>query len=225
MSARDRITLDGQDIGVEPPARLWLYHKPAGLVCSHRDEKGRSTLFDSLPAHMPRVVSVGRLDLNSEGLLLLTNNGALKRQLELPANGGVRQYRVRFYGRASDACFAPLRRGMVVEGQPFQPMAVSLEQQSGANGWVHLALREGKNREIRRALKAIGLVANRLIRIAYGPFQLGALASGDLKEVPRRVVRDQLGLAPSHRQGAKEGAKGKLGKGARVSASKKTQGR
>ncbi|MDR9394735.1 MAG: pseudouridine synthase [Roseovarius sp.] len=190
----DRVTVDGRALGQPDPPRLWLYHKPAGLVTTTRDEQGRPTIFDELPADLPRVMSVGRLDLNSEGLLLLTNDGALKRRMELPSTGWLRKYRVRIKGRPSDDTFEPLRKGIEVDGDTFQPMTVTLDRQQGANAWVTLGLREGRNREIRRAMTALGLTVNRLIRISYGPFQLGQLKPGEVQEIRPRVLRDQLGL-------------------------------
>ncbi len=195
VTSTDRITVDGRDLAEPEPPRLWLYHKPAGLVTTTRDEQGRSTIFDDLPEDLPRVMSVGRLDLNSEGLLLLTNDGGLKRRLELPSTGWVRKYRVRVNGRPSDETFAPLREGLIIDGETFQPMTVTLDRQKGANAWVTVAIREGKNREIRRAMEAVGLQVNRLIRVSYGPFQLGQLKSGETQEIRPRILRDQLGLA------------------------------
>lgn len=194
VTAKDRITVDGHPVGEPDPPRLWLYHKPAGRVTTARDEQGRPTVFDDLPDDMPRVMPVGRLDLNSEGLLLLTNDGGIKRRLELPATGWARRYRVRLHGRPTDETFQPLRDGLTVEGQRFLPMQVTLDRQQGANAWVTVAIREGKNREVRRAMADIGLTVNRLIRISYGPFQLGSLAPGAVEEVRPRVLRDQLGL-------------------------------
>ena len=194
VTDRDRITLDGKPLAAAEPPRLWLYHKPAGLVSTTRDEEGRPTIFDKLPEDMPRVMSIGRLDLTSEGLLLLTNDGAIKRRLELPSTGWTRRYRVRVRGRPGDTTFDPLRQGLTLDGERFQPMTVTLDRQQGANAWVTVALREGRNREIRRAMEAVGLTVNRLIRVSYGPFQLGALKPGAVEEVRRRVLRDQLGL-------------------------------
>ncbi|MGF1444888.1 MAG: pseudouridine synthase [Pikeienuella sp.] len=206
VTARDRIEVDDQPLAEAEPARLWRYHKPAGLVTTARDEKGRETVFDRLPADMPRVMSIGRLDLTSEGLLLLTNDGELKRRLELPATGWMRRYRVRAHGAPTAAMLAPLERGITVGGERFQPMRVEIERQQGANAWLSIGLREGKNREIRRALEAVGLTVNRLIRVSYGPFQLGDLAEGAVDEIKARVLADQLGLArPGARASAARG--------------------
>ena len=194
VTPADKVVVNGRALEAAEPARLWLYHKPTGLVTTTRDEKGRRTIYDDLPEDMPRVMSVGRLDLNSEGLLLLTNDGELKRKLELPSTGWLRRYRVRVNGRPTDASFEPLRKGLVVDGEAFQPMIVSLDRQQGANAWITVAIREGKNREIRRAMEAVGLVVNRLIRLSYGPFQLGQLKPGAVEEIRPRVMRDQLGM-------------------------------
>lgn len=204
VTATDRISVDGKALAEPEPARLWLYHKPAGLVTTARDEKGRPTVFDALPEDMPRVISVGRLDINSEGLLLLTNDGEIKRQLELPSTGWLRKYRVRIKGTPKDEDFAPLRQGLVIGAERFQPMIVSLDRQQGANAWLTIGIREGKNREIRRAMEDVGFVVNRLIRVSYGPFQLGQIKEGEVEEVRRKVMRDQLGLdAPQKDTGEK----------------------
>ncbi len=197
ITASDRISVRGEPVGAPEPARLWLYYKPDGLVTSTNDEKGRQTVFDTLPPDMPRVMSVGRLDLNSEGLLLLTNDGELKRRLELPSTGWLRKYRVRIKGNPTDPDLEPLRKGITVDGEKFQPMTVVLDRIQGANAWLTVALREGKNREIRRAMLAINLTVNRLIRISYGPFRLGDMEPGAIEEVRGRVLRDQLGLDPN----------------------------
>ncbi|PZQ49836.1 MAG: pseudouridine synthase [Rhodovulum sulfidophilum] len=195
VTAGDRITVDGKPLAEAEATRLWRYHKPAGLVTTDRDEKGRDTVFDHLPADMPRVLSIGRLDLASEGLLLLTNDGELKRRLELPSTGWLRKYRVRAKGEPDPSTLDPLRRGVTVDGERFQPMSVTIDRQQGANVWLTIGLREGKNREIRRALDSVGLSVNRLIRLSYGPFQLGDLAPGAVEEVRPKILRDQLGVA------------------------------
>ena len=190
----DKVTVDGKPMTPPEPPRLWLYHKPIGLVSTTRDEQGRATIYDKLPPELPRVVTVGRLDINSEGLLLLTNDGGVKRQMELPSTGWLRKYRVRVNGRPTDVQLEPLRQGITVDGERFQPMTVIIDRQQGANAWLTVSLREGKNREIRRALQDIGLSVNRLIRISYGPFQLNTLKAGAVEEIRRKVLRDQLGL-------------------------------
>ena len=197
VTSRDKITVRGELIGEPEQARLWLYYKPDGLVTSENDEKGRETVFDNLPEELPRVMSIGRLDLNSEGLLLLTNDGAIKRRLELPSTGWLRKYRVRVNGNPMDPDLEPLRKGIVVDGEKFQPMIVVLDRIQGANAWLTVGLREGKNREIRRAMSAINLTVNRLIRISYGPFRLGDLTPGQVEEVRGKVLRDQLGEGPT----------------------------
>jgi 23S rRNA pseudouridine2605 synthase len=209
VTPKDKIIVDGKPVAEPEPPRIWLYHKPTGLVTTNRDEKGRETIFDALPEDMPRVMTVGRLDLNSEGLLLLTNDGEVKRKLELPSTGWLRKYRVRINGRAKHEDFAPLRKGLRIGAEKFQPMDVALDRQQGANAWVTVALREGKNREIRRAMEEIGFTVNRLIRVSYGPFQLGNLKPGEVDELRRRVVRDQLGLDadPDAKTGSKTGTK------------------
>jgi 23S rRNA pseudouridine2605 synthase len=222
VTPADKIAVDGQPLAEPDRPRLWLYHKPTGLVTTARDEKGRETVFDKLPAEMPRVMPVGRLDLNSEGLLLLTNDGEIKRRLELPSTGWLRKYRVRVKGTPDDAALQPLRAGIAVEGERFQPMEVTVDRQQGANAWLTIGLREGKNREIRRALAEIGLTVNRLIRVGYGPFRLGDLKPGETEEVRPRVLRDQLGLdkefrhtagsKPAAKRRARQRASGPLGK-------------
>ena len=218
VTPADRIEVDGKPLPEADRPRLWLYHKPAGLVTTTRDDKGRPTIFDRLPEDMPRVMTVGRLDLNSEGLLLLTNDGELKRRLELPSTGWLRRYRVRMKGTPTDADFERLRKGLTLEGLRYQPMKVSLDRQQGANAWATVGIREGKNREIRRAMGAIGMTVNRLIRVSYGPFNLGDLSPGEVVEVRPRVLADQLNL-PGAVEGhaEKDRRKGPRGKGQRKS--------
>ncbi len=216
VTSADRIVVEGKALEAAEPPRVWLYHKPAGLVTTERDEKGRETVFDALPETMPRVMSIGRLDLNSEGLLLLTNDGAIKRRLELPSTGWLRRYRVRVNGAPGEAAMAELRAGIEVDGERFQPMSVTLDRQQGANAWLTVGLREGRNREIRRAAEAVGLVVNRLIRVSYGPFQLGQLKRGEVSEVKGRILRDQLGMDP---EDVPEGAPAKKGRRPAASSS------
>lgn len=192
VTAKDKVQVDGRPIGAAEPTRLWRYHKPSGLVTTHRDPGGRATVFEHLPKDMPRVISVGRLDLTSEGLLLLTNDGELARRLELPSNGWLRRYRARAFGRVEQEELDQLKNGITVEGVRYGPIEARLER-AAANSWITLSLTEGKNREVRRVLEALGLKVNRLIRISYGPFQLGTLASGAVEEIPRKVLKDQLG--------------------------------
>jgi 23S rRNA pseudouridine2605 synthase len=192
VTAKDKVQVDGRPIGAAELTRLWRYHKPSGLVTTHRDPGGRSTVFEHLPRDMPRVISVGRLDLTSEGLLLLTNDGALARRLELPSNGWVRRYRARAFGRIEQEELDKLKNGITVEGVRYGRIDARLER-AAANSWITLSLTEGKNREVRRVLEALGLKVNRLIRIAYGPFQLGTLAPGAIEEIPRKVLKEQLG--------------------------------
>ncbi len=201
VTRKDRIVANGTLVGEPDAARMWLYHKPSGLVTSNSDEKGRRTIFDELPEDLPRVMTVGRLDLNSEGLLLLTNDGDVKRKLELPSTGWLRRYRVRVNGRVTEELLEPLRQGITYERITYQPMDVTLDRQQGANAWLTIGLREGKNREIRRALSEIGFNVNRLIRVSYGPFQLGNLKEGAVEEIRRKVLRDQLGLEIEEPQG------------------------
>jgi 23S rRNA pseudouridine2605 synthase len=205
----DVLSVDGAVVGAAEPTRVWRYHKPSGLVTTHRDPAGRPTVFDALPAHLPRVISIGRLDLNSEGLLLLTNDGALARALELPSSGWVRQYRARAYGRTTQAQLDTLKDGLTVEGVVYGPILARLDKvqrkagapaESSANVWISVSLTEGKNREVRRVLESIGLKVNRLVRLAYGPFALATLATGQVEEVGPRVIREQLAdfIAPEN---------------------------
>jgi 23S rRNA pseudouridine2605 synthase len=187
------IEVDGKKLGKPPASRLWRYHKPAGLVTTHRDEKERPTIFEKLPPCLPRVVSIGRLDLNSEGLLLLTNDGALARRLELPATGWLRRYKVRVHGIVEAERLTPLAKGITIDGVAYGPIAAKLERQQGSNAWLEMGLREGRNREVRRVIEHLGYAVTRLIRLSYGPFQLGLLERGAVEEVPRKVLAEQLG--------------------------------
>lgn len=193
----DQVTVDGKPLPETPRRRLWRYHKPPGLVTTHSDPQGRPTVFQRLPEELGRVISVGRLDLSSEGLLLLTNDGGLARRLELPATGWTRRYRVRAHGAVEEAALDRLRRGLTLDGIRYGPIDARLERQQGSNVWLALGLREGKNREVRKVLEALGLRVNRLIRVAYGPFQLGNLGRGEVAEVSSKVLREQLGKEPA----------------------------
>ncbi|EGP59008.1 ribosomal large subunit pseudouridine synthase B [Agrobacterium tumefaciens F2] len=189
----DKIEVDGMPIRGAERTRLWLYHKPAGLVTTNSDPEGRPTVFDNLPGELPRVLSIGRLDINTEGLLLLTNDGGLSRVLELPTTGWLRRYRVRAHGEVDQAALDKLKEGIAVDGVLYGAIDATLDRTQGHNVWITMGLREGKNREIKNVLGALGLEVNRLIRISYGPFQLGDLAEGKVLEVRGRMLRDQLG--------------------------------
>ncbi len=188
----DIVQVDGKPIPEPEPTRLWRYHKPSGLVTTARDEKGRETVFDRMPPNMPRVVSVGRLDLTTEGLLLLTNDGELARFLEMPATGWTRRYRVRVFGEVDEIQLAALAKGPTIEGVKYGPVEAVLDRVQGRNAWLTVSIKEGKNREIRKVMDSLGLTVNRLIRVAYGPFQLGKLPEGEVEEVPRRIVKEQV---------------------------------
>jgi 23S rRNA pseudouridine2605 synthase len=196
VTAGDIVQVGGQVVDPPARARLWRYHKPEGLVTTHKDEAGRPTVFEKLPAELPRVVSVGRLDLNSEGLLLLTNDGALARQLELPANGWLRRYRVRVHGEVEPSRLAALANGVTIEGVRYAGIEAGLDSRKGSNAWLTVSLREGRNREIRKVMAHLNLSVTRLIRIAYGPFQLGTLDRGAVAEVSTKIMREQLGSKP-----------------------------
>ena len=193
VTAADAVLVDGRPVGAAEPTRVWRYHKPSGLVTTHRDPAGRPTVFQHLPPDMPRVISVGRLDLTSEGLLLLTNDGELARRLELPANAWLRRYRTRAFGRVTQEELDTLKDGITVDGVRYGSIDAKLERGGASNAWITLSLTEGKNREVRRVLDALGLKVNRLIRTSYGPFQLGTLPPGAVEEIPRKVLREQLG--------------------------------
>ncbi len=193
VSAASHIVVDGKVLEAAGPSRLWLYHKPAGLITTHCDPQGRNTVFEKLPKELPRVISIGRLDLNSEGLLLLTTDGELARKLEHPETGWLRRYRVRIHGRPADGELAKLEKGLTIDGMRYGPIKAEIDRRQGANTWLTMSLAEGKNREIRRVLNHLGYQVNRLIRTAYGPFQLGNLKTGEAREVSGKVIREQTG--------------------------------
>ena len=194
VTARDAITVDGKPVGEPERTRVWRYHKPVGLVTSARDEKGRKTVFDALPGDMPRVISIGRLDITSEGLLLLTNDGELARLLELPKTGWSRRYRVRLYGRIAQDDLYKLKNGVTIDGFRYGPIAAIQDRIQKEISWATVTLKEGKNREIRKVMEHLGCQVTRLIRLSYGPFQLGNLEAGKVEQVPARVLREQAGV-------------------------------
>lgn len=193
VSSSDVITVDQQSLPKKEKTRVWRYYKPAGLVTSHKDPQGRPTVFDSLPDTLPRVISVGRLDLNSEGLLLLTNDGEFARQMEMPATGWVRRYRVRIHGEMTPEIMEKLAKGVTVEGVRYAGAQVSIDKKQGSNTWLTVALKEGKNREIRRLMEYFGFQVTRLIRVSYGPFQLGNMEKGAVDEISGKTLQEQLG--------------------------------
>ncbi len=189
----DVISVDNNIIPTKQPSRLWCYHKPVGLVTTHKDPAGRPTVFDNLPKYLPRVISVGRLDLNSEGLLLLTTNGELARSLEHPSKAWKRKYRVRIHGKITPDIILKLKTGIVINGIKYAPVLVEIEphQAQGTNQWIQVTLTEGKNREIRKIMNHFGFHVSRLIRISYGPFQLGNLPVGEVREISKKVIKEQ----------------------------------
>ncbi|MEH3146580.1 MAG: pseudouridine synthase [Methylobacterium frigidaeris] len=189
----DRITIDGEPLPTRERTRLWILHKPRGVVTTARDPEGRATVFDGLPEDLPRVVAVGRLDINTEGLLLLTNDGGLAKVIAHPETGWLRRYRVRAYGDVDQAALDRLRKGVTIDGMEYGPVEATLDRQQGDNVWLTFGLREGKNREVKRILEHLGLSVNRLIRLSFGPFQLGDLEVGLVEEVRTKVLREQLG--------------------------------
>ena len=193
VTANDVITVDGKPLPPRERTRLFMFHKPRGLMTTHADPEGRPTVFDNLPEGLPRLISIGRLDFNTEGLLLLTNDGGLARALELPDTGWLRRYRVRAHGEVTQGQLDELKKGVEVDGVKYGPIDATLERDQGANVWLVFAIREGKNREVRNVMAHLGLEVNRLIRISYGPFQLGELEEGQVEEIKTRVLRDQLG--------------------------------
>ncbi|MFL5159765.1 MAG: pseudouridine synthase, partial [Microvirga sp.] len=195
VTAADKITVDGEPLPAKERTRLWLFHKPRGLVTTARDPEGRPTVFDNLPEDLPRVVAVGRLDINTEGLLLLTNDGGLARMIAHPDTGWLRRYKVRAHGEINQADLDRLRDGISIDGIDYGPIEARLDRVQGDNAWITMGLREGKNREIKRILEHLGVRVNRLIRMSFGPFQLGDLEVGLVEEVKTKVLKDQLGTA------------------------------
>ncbi|MEE9272358.1 MAG: pseudouridine synthase [Robiginitomaculum sp.] len=193
VTDKDKIEVNGKIIMGKEIPRLWRYHKPSGFLTTHNDPGGRPTVFENLPADLPRVISIGRLDMTSEGLLLLTNDGELARKLELPSTAWARRYKTRAYGKPTQEKLDSLMQGVMIDGRRTGPIEAKLDKQQGTNAWMSITIREGKNREVRRALEVIGLKVNRLIRISYGPFQLGDLDKGKVELVPNRILRDQVG--------------------------------
>jgi 23S rRNA pseudouridine2605 synthase len=198
------IAIDGKPVAEPAPARIWRYHKPAGLVTTHKDPKGRPTVFDSLPKTLPRVVSIGRLDFNTEGLLLLTNDGGIARRMELPSGGWPRQYRVRLFGDVTQAQFDKLAEGITVDGVRYGPIIADLEHARGTHNWATVTIKEGKNREVKRIMESLGLRVARLIRVQFGPFHLGQLAVGAVEEVPAKLWRENLGIGRKRRDSGKD---------------------
>lgn len=190
VGEKDIIVVDGNPLKAQEEARIWCYYKPAGLVTTHKDPAGRPTVFEKLPKYLPRVISVGRLDFNSEGLLLLTNNGELARYMELPSTGWKRNYRVRVHGKLTGEVMSRLSKGVKIDGISYAPCTLSVEKTQGTNTWVLMTLSEGKNREIRKLMEFFGLQVTRLIRVSYGPFQLGNLEEGGVREVSTRAVKE-----------------------------------
>ena len=193
VTAADRIEVDGAPLRARERTRLFLYHKPRGLVTTHSDPEGRDTIFRALPRNLPRLISVGRLDINTEGLLLLTNDGGLARVLELPVTGWLRRYRVRALGRVQQEALDRLRGGITIDGIRYGPIEATLDREQGANVWLTFGIREGKNREVRKVLESLGLKVNRLIRVSFGPFDLGDLDDGAVREIETSELRAKLG--------------------------------
>jgi 23S rRNA pseudouridine2605 synthase len=193
VTATDVVLVDNLPLPQKEETRLWRYHKPGGLVVSNRDPEGRPTVFQKLREQLPRVLSIGRLDINTEGLLLLTNDGELARFLELPATGWIRRYRVRAFGRIEEAALKRIENGVVIDGVRYGPVEAKIERVQGDNSWLTIAIREGKNREVKRICEHLGLQVNRLIRTGFGPFQLGELPRGGIEEVPTRVMKSSVG--------------------------------
>lgn len=193
ITKNDIVKIDGSLLPSAAPVQLWLYHKPKGLVTTHNDPQGRATVFENLPSHLPRVISVGRLDYNTEGLLLLTNSGQLAREFELPTTGWLRSYRVRARGRVMPDDIEKLAKGLQIDGVQYGPVEASIDSIQGANTWLTIGIREGKNREVKKILSFLGLIVSRLIRVSFGPFELGSLARGEVESIPRRHLIEAIG--------------------------------
>ena len=218
VSGKDKVLVDGKPLPSAEPARLWRYHKPRGLVTTHADPEGRPTVFDKMPPELPRVVSIGRLDYNTEGLLLMTNDGALARHMELPATGWTRRYRVRAKGRVTPADLEKIKDGVEIDGVRYGPIEAAIDSVQGANMWLTIAIREGKNREVRKILTHLGVDVNRLIRVSFGPFQLLDLAPGGVEQVKRRTLVEQIGPKLAQELGLSEGTEERKARHARGKA-------
>jgi len=199
VTSAHAIMVDNNPLKAPEAARMWRYHKPPGLVTTHKDEKGRPTVFASLPPSLGRVVSVGRLDFNSEGLLLLTNDGEIARRMEIPASGWTRLYRARLFGKVTQQDLDRLATGVTIDGVKYGPVVANLERSKGVYAWASVSLKEGKNREVKRVMENLGLRVARLIRTSYGPFQLGQLAPGGIEEIPSKLWREKLGIGRKKR--------------------------
>jgi len=202
VTENDLVAVDDKPLAQPEAARMWRYHKPSGLVTTHKDEKGRPTVFAGLPKSLGRVVSVGRLDFNSEGLLLLTNDGDIARRMEVPSAGWTRVYRVRLFGKVTQQDLEKLAQGVTIDGVKYGPILADLERAKGVYAWAKVSLKEGKNREVKRVMESLGLKVARLIRVSYGPFQLGQLAEGQIEEIPARLWREKLGIGRKKRGAA-----------------------
>jgi 23S rRNA pseudouridine2605 synthase len=221
VGPKDKVIVDGRALPAAEPVKLWRYHKPKGLVTTHNDPQGRPTVFDKLPPEMERVISIGRLDFNTEGLLLLTNDGGLARYMELPATGWARRYRVRAKGRVTPADLAKLKDGVEIDGVQYGAIEGTIDSVQGANCWLTIAIREGKNREVRKILSHLGVDVNRLIRVSFGPFQLLDLPPGAIEQVKRRTLSEQLGPALSSEFGLSESLDDRKARHARGKAAAK----
>ena len=224
VSGKDKVLIDGKPLPSAEPARLWRYHKPRGLVTTHADPEGRPTVFEKMPPELPRVVSIGRLDYNTEGLLLMTNDGALARHMELPATGWTRRYRVRAKGRVTPADLEGLKDGVEIDGVRYGPIEAATDSVQGANMWLTIAIREGKNREVRKILAHLGVEVNRLIRVSFGPFQLLDLAPGGVEQVKRRTLVEQIGPKLAQELGLSEGTEERKARHARGKAQRDGDG-